>query len=208
MAAPSKRWERRKEARPAELTAAALELFVERGFKGTRLEDVAARAGVSKGTLYLYFEDKEALFAAVIREGILPNLAQVEQLVRDHEGPTADLIRNLVHFWWRNVGGTRLGGLPKLIFSEAANFPDLCKLFLDEVFNRGQALIIQILERGIARGEFRPCDPRYVARLIIAPLVQLAIWNRSLAPYDGHPLDDQLYLDTHIDLLLNGLTAR
>lgn len=205
MAATStKRWERRKDDRPAELIAAALDLFVERGFKATRLDDVAARAGVTKGTLYLYFDSKEDLFAAVIRDGVLPNLARAEQLLGAHQGSVADLIRKLMCFWWDHVGKTRLGGLPKLIFSEAANFPEAAKIFMT-VFARGQALFIQLIQRGIDTGEFRPCDPRYVARMMVAPLVFLTIWNRSMAAYESVPLDDARYLDTHVDLLLNGL---
>jgi AcrR family transcriptional regulator len=200
----AKRWERRKEARPTELIAAALDLFVERGFKATRLDDVAARAGVTKGTLYLYFKNKEDLLAAVIRENVLPNLARVEHLVETHEGPTGALIRQIVHFWWDNVGSTRIGGLPKLIFSEAANFPELAQIFM-EVFTRGQAMLTQLVQRGIDAGEFRPCDPRYVARLMIAPVVFLTIWNRSMAVHEPAPLDDARYVETHIDLLLNGL---
>lgn len=203
-----KKWRRRKDARPAELTAAALALFVERGFKATRLEDVAARAGVTKGTLYLYFKDKEALFAAVVREGVLPNMIQAEQFIRAHQGSTADLIRQLVRFWWHHVGSTPIGGLPKLMFAEATNFPDLCRLFLDEIFNRGQTLLASVVRRGIASGEFRDCDPRYIARLIVAPMVFQAVWNRSLAPLEGEPLDDERYIENHLELLLGGLVAK
>lgn len=203
----SKRWERRKDARPAELVAAALDLFVERGFKATRMDDVAARAGVTKGTLYLYFKNKEELLAAVIRENVLPNLARVEQLLETHQGPIADIIPKIVQFWWTNVGSTRLGGLPKLIFSEAANFPELAKIFMD-VFTRGQIMLTHLIQRGIDAGEFRPCDPRYVARLMIAPVVFLTIWNRSMAAHEPAPLDDLQYVATHVDLLLNGLKAR
>src|SRR5262245_33517236 len=93
---PRPRWERRKEARPAELLSAALDLFVEKGYAGTRLDDVAARAGVSKGTLYLYFQNKEELFKAVVRENIVTALVETAQEMRDFDGPTAELLRNLI----------------------------------------------------------------------------------------------------------------
>ena len=120
---------RRKDARPSELTAAALELFVERGFATTRLEDVAARAGVSKGTLYLYFDSKEALFKAVIEEGIVPTLVAAEQQLAEHSGSAAELLRKLLFGWWQQIGGTRLAGVPKLIISESRNFPEVAQYY-------------------------------------------------------------------------------
>ena len=110
---------RRKEARPGELTAAALELFVEKGFAATRLEDVAARAGVSKGTLYLYFDSKESLFRAVIEEGMVASLSAAEQLLSEYQGPADELLRQLLFGWWEQIGGTRLAGIPKLMVAEA-----------------------------------------------------------------------------------------
>jgi AcrR family transcriptional regulator len=129
--------QRRKEARPAELTAAALELFVEKGFVGTRLDDVAARAGVSKGTLYLYFDSKEALFKAVIREGILPILDEGAGMVDNFTGSSADLLRGLILEWWKRIGSTSLGGVPKLMISESGNFPELANYYHDTVITRG-----------------------------------------------------------------------
>ena len=117
------RWERRKDERPGELTAAALELFVERGYANTRLEDVAKRAGVSKGTLYLYFENKEELFKAVVREGIVTTIEEAERVFEHYEGAMADLLGALVHGWWARIGSTKAAGIPKLMMSEAGNFP-------------------------------------------------------------------------------------
>src|SRR5262252_8704646 len=103
---PKPRWERRKDARPAELLAAALDLFVERGYAATRLDDVARRAGVSKGTVYLYFSSKEELFKAVVREGLVPLLERGEKMVAEHRGSIATLIDQLVRGWWEAVGHT------------------------------------------------------------------------------------------------------
>lgn len=202
------RWNRRKDARPAELIDAAFDLFVERGFAATRLDDVARRAGVTKGTLYLYFPSKEALFEAVVRAAAVPNLAQVEQMIAAHDGDMADLLRTMLGFWWTNVGATRVGALPKLIFAEAANFPELCQMFHDEIAVRAQALIAGIVRRGIERGEFRPCDPAYVARLVMAPMVFHTLWSRTLKAHEKHPLDDRRFIATHVDLLLDGLRAK
>jgi AcrR family transcriptional regulator len=202
---PLPRWSRRKDARPAELAAAALALFVERGYAATRLEDVARRAGVSKGTLYLYFDSKEALFKAVVREGVLPALERGERMLEEHRGSAAGLLRELLHGWWEQVGDTSFGGLPKLMISECRNFPELGRFYYEEVISRGYRLIGQVIERGMRTGEFRRLDPDHVTRLVVAPMVLLAIHRHSFDFCDSHRLDPQRYLDDHLDLLLGGL---
>jgi AcrR family transcriptional regulator len=125
---PAPRWTRRKEARPAELLAAALELFVERGYAATRLEDVARRAGVSKGTVYLYFPGKEDLFKAVVREGLVPLLERGEKVVAEHEGSAVDLIRELVRGWWEGIGMTlRPGSQAHGLQSQPRSWQVLCR---------------------------------------------------------------------------------
>jgi AcrR family transcriptional regulator len=158
------RWERRKDARPGELAAAALDLFIEKGFSATRLDDVAKRAGVSKGTLYLYFDSKEELFKTVIQEGILSRIAEYEVFMRAYEGSSPDLLRDLVNTWWSQIGATKLGGITKLMMSESGNFPELAKFYHDEVITRGMGLFVYVIERGVARGEFRPIPLDYVPR--------------------------------------------
>jgi len=197
--------QRRKEARPAELLAAALELFVEKGFAGTRLEDVAARAGVSKGTLYLYFGSKEALFKAVIQEGIVPILEEGAGLVDSFEGSTADLLRALILEWWQRIGSTHLAGVPKLMISEAGNFPDLAIYYHDTVIVRGRDLMRRTLQRGIASGEFRAVDVETAIDVIFAPVLMLLIWRYSLGACCGTAHDPLIYLNTHLDLVLRGL---
>lgn len=197
---------RRKEARPSELTAAALALFVEKGFAATRLDDVAARAGVSKGTLYLYFDSKEALFQAVVEEGIVPALAAAEQRFAEYEGSSAELLRGLLLGWWRQIGGTHLGGIPKLIISESRNFPEIAQFYHDRVISRGRSLLRAALQRGVASGEFRPLDVDSCIDVIIAPLLMLVVWRYSLC-ICGNDIDPQRYLDTHFDILINGLLS-
>lgn len=202
---PNPRWSRRKEARPAELTAAALELFVERGYAATRLEDVARQAGVSKGTLYLYFDSKEALFKAVVREGLVPALERGERMLEEHRGSAAVLLRELIVGWWELIGNTPFGGLPKLMFSECRNFPELGRFYYEEVISRGYRLIGQVVERGMATGEFKRMEPDYVTRLVTAPLVLLAIWRHSFDFCDSRKLDPKIYIEHQIGLLLEGL---
>jgi AcrR family transcriptional regulator len=195
---------RRKEARPAELTASALDFFVEKGFATTRLEDVAARAGVSKGTLYLYFDSKEALFKAVVEESIVPLLVAAEQQMAEFEGSSVELLRRLLFGWWEQLGGTRLAGVPKLIISESRNFPELAQYYHDKVLARGRGLLRTVLLRGIESGEFRQRDTETVISLIFAPLMMLVVWRSSLG-FCSQETDPQLYLQTHFDLLVSGL---
>ena len=195
------RWSRRKEARPEEITAAALELFVERGYAATRLEDVAAKAGVSKGTVYLYFANKEELFKAVVREGLVSPLAAFRDWVGQFEGDTFSLLRLLMSGWWEKIGSTRVSGIPKLILAESGNFPELARFYVAEVVEPGHALVMRIIRRGIERGEVRPVDPDPVARLVVAPLLLSMLWRSSLAQHASMPQDPTGYLEAHLDLL-------
>lgn len=197
---------RRKEARPGELIAAALALFVEKGYAATRLEEVAARAGVAKGTVYLYFPSKEALFQQVVETGIVPVLDAGEDLLAQHPGSASDLLRALIEGWWQQVGATPLAGIPKLMISEAGNFPELAAYYHDKVITRGRAIIGQALRRGIASGEFREVEVEAAIDAIFAAPLMLAIWRYSFAACcAGKPRDSLAILNTHLDLILAGL---
>lgn len=200
-----KRWERRKDARPQELLAAALDLFVERGYTAAKLDEVAARAGVSKGTLYLYFANKEDLFKAVIRESMMPVLDEADEIIDRHEGHSADLFREIMMGWWERIGNTPLAGITKLMMAEAGNFPEVAKFFYEEVVTRRNAMLVRMLERGIARGEFRPIDVQQTINVVAAPMVMLMLWNNSFGACHIEPIDPEAYLQSCIDLLLNGL---
>jgi len=204
---PTTRWLRRKNARPAELLAAALEVFVERGFAATRLDDVAARAGVTKGTLYLYYPSKEDLLKAVVRSGLVPVVREAESLAQTFPGPTSALMRNLARVWWSAIGATPLGGIAKLVIAEAGNFPEVAKLYHEEVIRPVSELIGRLLERGIAAGEFRAVDPDYMPRIAMAPLVMLNLWMHSFSRHAQAPVDPERYLSTYLDLLLAGLAC-
>ena len=196
---------RRKEARPAELMAAALSLFVEKGFSATRLDDVAARAGVSKGTLYLYFDNKDALFKAVIQEGILPVVAENEQIAAQHNGSSFDLLEKLLNNWWGKIGLTDFAGIPKLMVAEARNFPEVAQFYYENVICRGRALVGAALERGMASGEFRRMEVETTIDVVIAPILMLLIWRFSLASCQNDTSDSRLYLQIHTDILRQGL---
>jgi AcrR family transcriptional regulator len=201
------RWERRKEARPAELMEAALDLFAEKGYVATRLDDVAQRAGVSKGTLYLYFDSKEDLFKAVVRQGLVPAIVEAEKLVERFEGSAAELFRQLVMGWWKVIGDSRLSAIPKIMISEARNFPEIADFYHEEVIQRGSGMFVRALERGVATGEFRDVDVRYATRVLSSPLVMLAVWKHSLGCCEREQADPQVFLETYLDLALRGLAT-
>lgn len=204
-AKPEPRWVRRKDARPEEITSAALALFVERGYANTRLDDVASRAGVSKGTLYLYFANKEELFKAVVREGLVSPIAEVRDLIDHYEGSAFDLLRMVLHGWWQRIGSTPVSGIPKLILAEARNFPEIARFYLDEVVRPGLEAIVAIIERGIRAGEFRNVDVRNVAQLVFAPTLLVACWCNSLAPFDPEGMDPIRVIEEHLEMLRRGL---
>jgi AcrR family transcriptional regulator len=199
---------RRKEARPAELTSAALDLFVEKGYAATRLEDVAVRAGVSKGTLYLYFDGKEALFKAVVREGLLPALAMGESLAAGFAGRSDELLREVVMGMWRQIGSQHIGGIPKLVFAEARNFPEIAQFYHQEVILRGTALIRGVIERGIARGEFRPMNVAAAVHIVISPVLMRMIWRHSIDMCEKAGVDADDYFSEYFEIMLHGLRAK
>jgi TetR/AcrR family transcriptional regulator len=201
--------ERRKEARPGELLDAALDLFVEKGFAATRAEEVAARAGVSKGTLFLYFQSKEELFKAVVRENISGRFTEWRAELDAFEGTTPELLAYCMNSWWERVGMTRASGLTKLMMSEAKNFPDIADFYQQDVIMPGHALIRSILQRGMDRGEFRPMDLDYAVYLVVAPMIFLILSRHTAGiciSSDTH-LDPQKYIAFQVETILNGISA-
>ena len=201
------KWRRRKEERPGEIVAAALAAFAASGYAKTRLEDVAKRAGVSKGTVYLYFSSKEDLFKAVVRQTLLPNLAMAEQRLSAAGGSAEAFLSDLLHGLGRLVVGTPLGAIPKLIVSEAGSFPELARFYAEEVAARGVRLFGTVMERGTARGELRAFDAKLMMPVLMAPILVLALWKSSLEPHAGWSIDAERFLDTYVDVMLNGLKA-
>jgi len=207
VAAPATRWRRRKQARPGEILEAALSVFAEKGYAATRMEDIAARAGVTKGTIYLYFEGKEAVFKSLVREAIGSQVSQVIENVRRYEGPAADLIRMALNMVANLITADNRVVLPKIVVTEAGNFPELARFYREEIIDKGLAMLKSVIARGIARGEFRPVDPDHTARLCVAPLILAIIWRTTFARFDAEPYDYRGLVDTHADVLLRGLKA-
>jgi AcrR family transcriptional regulator len=207
------RRERRKDARPGELMDAALALFVEKGFAGTRVEDVAMRAGVSKGTLFLYFPSKVELFKAVVRENITGRFNEWNTTLETFEGTTSELVRYTMQQWWERIGATQASGITKLVMSEGALFPEIAAFYRQEVIEPGNALIRRVLHRGIERGEFRDVNLDYAIYSLISPMIFIIMWKHSMAPCcpmgsEGQlPMDPRAFIASQADILLNGLTV-
>ncbi len=199
--------QRRKEARPSELADAALALFVEKGFAATRLDEIAARAGVSKGTLYLYFDSKEALFTAVIRDGILPLIDEAEARVDSMAEDPEHILREILMTFWSRIGATRLGGIPKLMTAEAMNFPEVAQFYYENVIARGQRLVRVAIERGVASGQFRQVDVGLCVDLFFVPALHAASWKYTLAFCMKRANDPEAFLENYLDIYLRGLRA-
>jgi AcrR family transcriptional regulator len=199
------RWRRRKAARPGEILDAALDTFVERGYAATRIEEIARRAGVSKGTMYLYYRNKESLFRAVVDRSMVPMVERGEEIARAHRGPAGDLLRSILIAWWDALEASPASGLTKLMVAESGNFPGATRRFMREVFSRRRRLLARVIARGIRNGEFRRIRPELAVRLAIAPILLASIWKHSLQRRDPQPLDLRALVRLHTETFLRGI---
>jgi AcrR family transcriptional regulator len=194
---------RRKEARPAELVRAGLEEFAVNGFAGTRLDDIARRAGVAKGTIYRYFADKEALFLAAVRTEVAPVFEQIVGFVDVYPGTTRDLLKLMFETIHRQLVNSDLRVLVRIIIAEGERFPTLTELYYTETIAKGRALLEQIVARGIARGEVRQGAAANLPLVLVAPALMAAIWRMTFDRYTH--ISSEAFLDAHMDLVFNGL---
>jgi len=195
--------QRRKDARPTEIIDAGLLEFAERGFAATRLEDVATRAGIVKGTIYRYFESKEALFEAALKSRIAPIFLDIVPMVEAFPGSTADLIRHLVQQFYRELFGSDVRILVRIIITEGSRFPAISELYYNESIAKGRSLLQAIVKRGVARGEIRPGPAAELPEVMMAPVIMALIWQMTFARFD--PISVDQFMAAHIDLILHGL---
>jgi AcrR family transcriptional regulator len=202
--------QRLKDIRPQQLLDAALTLFVEKGFAATRSEEVASLAGVSKGTLYLYYPSKEELFKAVVRQNMSKLIGEGGEIVGAFDGSTSDLLITLFDIWWDRVGNSAACGLHKVVLAEVRNFPELAQFYADEVIRPAHSLFEGVVQRGIDRGEFRAVDTCAVAHAVMAPMIFLMLHKHSFGacPVQGGDVDPKATLLAHADLMLHGLQLR
>jgi AcrR family transcriptional regulator len=201
------RWRRLPEERPRQIIDAALAIFGERGLAGARLEDIAKRAGLSKGTIYLYFPNKEELFREVIRYTIIAQIERAErELAAASKQTAAETLEQFVRGYWRFLRSPKFAALFRLIHAELSNFPDLVRFYASEVVERWRRLVTGILERGVQRGEFREVDPDVAARMLSPVLLMHAMWcsHRDLFKATANKTDEQV-LDEVLDFYLHAI---
>jgi AcrR family transcriptional regulator len=194
--------------KPLAIMEAALELFSEKGFSATKLDDVAARAGVAKGTLYLYFDSKKDIFKKVVETALKANIEPVEKAFDDHKGPVQDFLSDTFAFMGKLLAENRIGVMPKLIITEAGHFPDLAAYYRDNVVLRIHNLFVRAIERGMENGDFRKVDAAASARILMAPFLMLALVQQTPVLREGLRVDPAAHVAAARDLLLNGLLKR
>lgn len=199
------RYRRRKEDRPQEITEAAFEAFAEKGFAATRVEEVAKRAGVSKGLLYLYFRTKEELLKAVIKSVVIRRVERLIATLATTEMSSAEFIRGPMADFMKQIPGSRVAVVLRLLLAEGPRHPDLLEFYWRNVVSRALQAIRELVERGIERGEFRDVAIAGTPQLFVAPVITATIWRLL---FDSQPLDTDRLVDLQIELLLGELEAR
>jgi len=199
------KWRRRKQARPAEIVAAAFAVFSEKGFAAARLDEIASRAGVSKGALYLYFETKEDLFRAVVRDAVAPNVAAVAGFVETCPGPFGDLARMLLPRAAQVLVQSGAGKVAKMVIGESRNFPELARYWHAEVITPALGALTRRIARAQEEGEVRPGDPRAYAFSLVGPMLLGVIWRETFEPIGAEPVDLQALAAQHVEAALGGM---
>jgi len=198
------RYRRRKEERPQEITEAAFAAFAEKGYAATRVEEVAKRAGVSKGLLYLYFKTKEELFKAVVRSIVMPRIDALE-VELDRSQLTAEaFIRGPVLDFMKRVPGSPVSVVIRLMISEAPKHPDLVEFYWDNVASRGLGALQRLIEHGVENGEFRRSAVNDLPQLLLAPVMMSVVWGLVFA---NRSLDTDKLIETNLDMILAYIKA-
>ena len=205
MAIDIPKWQRRSEDRPREICAAALQVFAEKGFAAAKLDEIAKRAGVSKGTLYLYFKDKEDLFRAVVRDSIAPNVEAIISTISSVQSRFADVVPMFLAGFAEREARLPLGAVAKIVIGESRNFPELARVWHDEVASKAIAALAGLVKRAQERGEVRTGDPRLYAFSLMGPMVLGALWRETLVPAGGQTLDLAKLARQHAETVLRGL---
>jgi AcrR family transcriptional regulator len=198
---------RRKAERPQEILEAAFVEFSRNGYAMTTLDRVAEHAGVTKGTIYVYFENKEHLFISMVREVTKTALDTVHEMLETHKGTTADLLRAQFSFIYQHiVEDRRRREVLRMLIAEAPRFPELADRYHQEILRPCLDMLRQAIGRGMDRGEFRKSAIVDLPQIVIAPIALVDIWMMMFD--DRQPLDMKAYFNAHLDLVLNGLLAK
>ena len=197
---------RRKQARPSEIIDAGLAEFGEKGFAAARLDDIARRAGISKGTIYLYFDSKEAVFEAALKAYELPLLGEAEALLSQYPGPTRDLLTMLLQRIYGEIHRPEIRTLIQILLSDGRRFPRIAEVYFEQSVRRGRAMLEKVVARGVERGEFRHGPASDMPMIVIAPMIMSLVWTITFNRFE--PLDLDRFLKAHLDLLFHGLEVR
>jgi AcrR family transcriptional regulator len=198
------RYQRRKENRPQEITEAAFEAFAEKGYSATKVADVAKRAGVSKGLMYLYFKTKEELFKAVVKSVVIRRVDRLIENVETTELSSEDFIRGPLQTFLQQLPASPVAVVIRLLISEGRKHPDLVDYYYDNVVSKGLAAISGFLRRGVERGEFQQSAVTDLPHLVLAPVMLSIIWGLI---FTGQELDTDKLIETQIDLVLTQIKA-
>lgn len=202
---PTRSWQRRKQARPGEILDAALAVFAEKGFAAARMEDIAVKAGVTKGTIYLYFPSKEEVFKSLARQHVSDNLVVAAREAVHFEGSAFDFLRLFYARFLEIVLHRDAAVLPKIIIGESGNFPELARFWRAEVIEKVSALISSMLAKAMARGEIRDLPPDEATKLAMAPVLMCIVWRTTFETAGAQDFDYRHFLDTHCDIFFKGL---
>jgi AcrR family transcriptional regulator len=202
------RWQRRPDARPEEILEAALAVFGEQGFARTRCDDVARRAGISKGTLYLYFDSKEAIFREMVRARLGPVVAEGQEFVRTFEGTSRELLVALINRVWAVMSSPDKIRISRLVIAEISNYPELARFYYGEVIRPARQIMESVITRGIASGEFRAVDPTFTSRAIHLVCVQFIQHVSLFQRYDASLMAEAEARAGIVDLMLHGIEAK
>jgi AcrR family transcriptional regulator len=198
---------RRKAERPQEIIEAAFVEFSRNGYATTTLDRIAERAGVTKGTIYVYFESKEHLFISMVQEFTKAAHETVQEMYETHEGSTAELLRTQFSFIYQHiVEDRRRREVVRMLIAEASRFPELADRYYDEILRPCLEMLRQAIQRGVDRGEIRKSSIVESPQVVIAPIALVDVWMMMFD--DRQPLDLKAYFDAHLDLVLNGLLAK
>ncbi len=203
------RWQRQPDARPDQILDAALGVFRAQGFSAARMDDVAKAAGISKGTIYLYFNSKQTLMESLITRAVAPIAQHLNVIAAQApDGPVTPVLRAMLTFAASNLGQAKASAVPMLVISEAGRFPELARLYRQQVIDIGLGAITGMIKRGINRGEFRKLNPAYAARSMIAPLLMHMVWMNTFVLSEDEPIDLPDMIEQHLDIFLHGAKFR
>lgn len=201
------KFRRRAQARPDEVMDAALDLFIEKGFAATRVEDIAKRAGISKGGVYLYFPSKEAILEGLVRRAVTPIAEDALGFVRNYEGDPRLVITMVMKMLAHKLADPRVTAIPKVILREVATFPNLAQMYRREVLDKVMPVVTELIRRGVDQGYLRQVDPELTLRSIVGPiLAHLALAEIfGIQPEGGLGVDR--LIENHLNILFDGLSA-